>query len=523
MRKVLIPTKLDKQAAAILAERGYNVVLDAATPLDEQVKKNPDAEVLIVRSEKITPEIIDALPKLKLIVRAGAGFNTIDIKYARKRDVDVMNTPGANSNGVAEEVVAMILAAFRHVVPGDASTRAGRWEKSKFMGRELTGKTVGIVGLGHIGQLVVKRLAGFENEILGFDPFLSPALAEKLGVKLSSMDDIFSNSDCITLHIPENDETRGIINRRLFERMKPGAVLINCARSGIINEEDLRAVKTEKKIVFCNDVYPKDAEGPKSVADIADVMLPHLGANTFEANFNAACRAAEQTCDYFEKGITSAVVNKELPDGLDAKYQKLAFVIAGLCKAYLGAGLNPVRIETSFYGDLAKFGPWLTSAIAAAVSADFVDPAPKDAAKALEAAGIELVNREVDNSKRYGESVTVDLLAGKDPIYRVSVRGTVTENHLMISRVGNFDGLYLDPVGNHLFVEYKDAPGVIARIAGILGEKKINIIDIRAPQDPASGNSLSVIKTNAAIPDEMIGKIRESVDACRAFQFSYVE
>ncbi len=518
MRKVLIPTKLDKQAATILSDKGYQVVLDGVTPIEEQVKANPDAEVLIVRSEKVTPEIIDALPQLKLIVRAGAGFNTIDIKYARKRDIDVMNTPGANSNGVAEEVVALILAALRHVVPADISTRAGEWEKSKFMGRELTGKTVGILGLGHIGQLVVKRLAGFEVKILGYDPFLAPALAAKLNVKLCTVEEIFSQADCITLHIPENDETRGMIDRRLFELMKPGALLVNCARSGIINEEDLRAVKQEKKIVFCNDVYPKDAAGPKSVADVADIMLPHLGANTFEANFNAACRAAEQTIDYFEKGITSAVVNKALPDGLDAQYQKLAFTLTKLCKAYLGSG-NPARIETSFYGNLAKYGPWLTAAIAAGISPDFADQGPKDAAAGLAAAGIELVNREVDERKNYGESLTIDLFVGNAPIYKVSVRGTIAENHLMVARINHYDGLYLDPQGNHLIVEYQDAPGVIGRITGMLGEKNINIIDIRAPQDVESGLSLTVVKTNVEIPEMLVEKIRESVGAIRAFQF----
>ena len=162
MRKVLIPTKLDKFAADWLIERNYNVILDAATPIADLFKANPDAEVVIVRSEKITPELIDLLPELKLIVRAGAGFNTIDIKYARKKNIDVMNTPGANSNAVAEEVVAMILAAYRFVVPADNTTRAGEWNKKKYMGRELTGKTVGILGLGNIGRLLVKRLQGFE-------------------------------------------------------------------------------------------------------------------------------------------------------------------------------------------------------------------------------------------------------------------------------------------------------------------------------------------------------------------------
>ena len=310
MHKVLIPTKLDKFAASLLSDRGYNVVLDGATPLADLVAANTDAEVLIVRSEKITPEIIDQLPELKLIVRAGAGFNTIDIKYARERNVDVMNTPGANSNAVAEEVVAMMLAGSRFLLPADASTRAGDWEKSKFMGHEVTGKTVGILGLGHIGQLLVKRLSGFDVKVLGFDPFLPPAVAEKLGVEMTTVERIFAEADYISLHMPENDETRGMINRTLFEQMKEGAMLINCARAGIINEEDLRAVKAAKKIYFCNDVYPKDAAGPKSVADVADIMAPHLGANTYEANFVAAKRAAEQTIAYFEEGNTACVVNK---------------------------------------------------------------------------------------------------------------------------------------------------------------------------------------------------------------------
>lgn len=522
MRKVLIPTKLDKFAAQLLSERGYQVVLDAATPLADLIKANSDAEVLIVRSEKITPEIIDQLPQLKLIVRAGAGFNTIDIKYARKHDIDVMNTPGANSNAVAEEVIAMILASCRHLIPADISTRAGEWEKSKFMGRELTGKTVGILGLGNIGQLLVKRLAGFEVKILGYDPILSPALADKLGVELTNVDRIFSESDFVSLHIPENDETRGMVNRRLFDLMKPGATLINCARSGIVNEEDLRAVKAEKKIIFCNDVYPKDAAGPKSVADIADIMLPHLGANTHEANFVAAKRAAEQTIAYFEQGITNCVVNKALPDGLDGKYQKLAYVLTSLTNAYLGKE-NPTRVETSFYGDLAQYAKWMTPPIAAGIAAEFaLDKAPSDAEHFLSDTGIELVNREVDNNKHYGEAMSIDLFVGGNLIYKAGARGTITENNLMISRLNDFDQLYLEPTGHHLFVEYKDEPGVIGRIAGILGEKNINIVDIRAPQDLKSGLSLTVVKTNVEVPDMLVQKIREAVKASKAFQFTYL-
>ena len=309
MKKVLVPTKLDKVVAEILGNAGFTVVQDPDTAILDLAKANSDADVLIVRSEKVTAEVIDALPSLKLVVRAGAGFNTIDTKYARSKNIDVENTPGANSNAVAEEVVALILASYRFLIPADRSVRAGLWEKKNFLGREITGKTVGILGFGHIGQLVAKRLSGFEVKILAYDPFLSAEKIAAAGAVPATMEEVFSKSDVVTLHIPENDHTRGSINASLLNLMKKGAMLINCARCGILNEADLRAVKAEKQLIFCNDVYPKDEAGQKSVADIADIMLPHLGANTKEANFNAARKAAEQTVAYFEKGDKSCVVN----------------------------------------------------------------------------------------------------------------------------------------------------------------------------------------------------------------------
>ena len=302
MRKVLIPTKLDSVAAEALQASGYDVIQDADTPLKDLLEKHSDASALIVRSEKITADILDSMPNLKLIVRAGAGFNTIDIKHARRNNVDVMNTPGANANAVAEEVVAMILAAYRHIVAGDISTREGKWDKKKLMGKELTGKTIGVVGLGNIGQLLIKRLGGFEVTTIAYDPIIASKRAKDMGVELVSLESLFETADVISLHIPETDETRGMINGSLFNRMKDGAMLVNCARSGVINEDDLRQAKKEKSIIFCNDVYPKDEAGEKPVKDIADLMLPHLGASTTEANFNAAKRAADQMIDYFGHG-----------------------------------------------------------------------------------------------------------------------------------------------------------------------------------------------------------------------------
>ena len=515
-RKVIIPTKLDPVVKEILTGAGFSVVQEAETQPLELAKANPDAEAVIVRSEKVTPEVMDTLPSLKLVVRAGAGFDNIDIKYARKRGVDVMNTPGANSNAVAEEVMALILAGLRKLVPADISTRAGRWEKKSFMGRELTGKTVGILGLGNIGRLLVKRLSGFDVKVLGYDPVLSADFAARLGVKLCSVPEIFEQADIVSLHIPENDKTRGMINADLIGRMKKGAMLVNCARAGIVDEGAIRALKAEKNLIFCNDVYPKDAEGDKSVKDIADIMLPHLGASTKEANFLAAKRAAEQTVSYFNDGVTACVVNKGVPDGLDENYQKLASLLASLGRACLN-GRAISKIEMSFYGKLHAFSRWLLAPVTSGLCPEFdAFSGADEALKFLKSRGIDTVNREVDDSKHYGESITIDFLSGND---RVSIRGTIAEGRLMVSRINSYDGIYLDPAGDTLFAEYEDAPGVLGRIAGILGAENINITDIRAPQDRESGRALAVIKTNMTVPAGVTAKIAEAVKAVNVFTF----
>lgn len=518
MKKVLIPTKLDKVVAKILTDAGFEVVQVPDKPVLDLAKENSDAQVVIVRSEKVTPEVMDQLPQLKLVVRAGAGYDNIDTKYARRRNVDVVNTPGANSNAVAEEVVALALAAYRKLVPADESTRAGKWEKSKFMGHEITGKTLGILGLGNIGRLLAKRVSGFEMTVLAFDPVLSADMAKSLGVKLCSVEDIFAQADIISLHIPENDATRGMVNARLLSLMKKGAMLINCARAGIVDEEAIRAAKAEKELIYCNDVYKKDAEGPKSVADIADIMLPHLGASTKEANFLAAKRAADQTVAYFADGVTTCVVNKGVPDGMDEKYQTLASLLAGVSAAYLGADAQISRVETSFYGALHPFGKWMLAPITAGICKTF-DPylGAKDALDFLKSRGIEMIDRAVDDEKHYGESITIDLVTNKDT---VSVRGTIAESHMMLSRINNYDKLYLELSGNNLFVEYKDATGIIGKIASILGENSINIIDIRAPQDLERSRSLAVVKTNVPVPADLIARIKEEVKAEKAFSFS---
>lgn len=521
MKKVLIPTKLDAIASQILTDNGnYEVVQDETKDLSTLAAEHPDTAALIVRSNKVTAEIIDSLPELRVIVRAGAGFNTIDTKYARQKGIDVMNTPGANANAVAEEVLALILADARHVVPADASTRAGKWEKKKFMGRELANKTVGIVGLGNIGRLVAKRMAGFDVNLLGFDPVISNEKAREVSVTLTTLEQIFSEADYVSLHIPENNDTRGMLNEQLLSRMKPGATIVNCARAGIIDEDALRAVRKSNGIRFLNDVYAKDAEGDKSISDIADIMLPHLGASTAEANYNAAKRAAEELIELQEKGITSFIVNRDIPEGLDEAYCELANTLARLCKCLVGKNAAPKLIETSFYGTLAPFADWLLVPIVAGIWEDFDRSMDFTAAQAfLKEMGIEYVSREPDPSKGYENSITVDLSAeiGSDKLRKMSIRGTVAESNLMVSRINEFNKLYFEPVGDTVMFLYDDRPGVIGTIGVKLADADVNIEDVRNPHDEKTNYSLAIMKVNKQVQEDVINDISEDIEARAAF------
>ncbi|MDD4102658.1 MAG: NAD(P)-dependent oxidoreductase, partial [Kiritimatiellae bacterium] len=515
--KVLTPTKLDAVAADLLkAHGGYEVVQDASTPLSEQVKAHADAYALIVRSEKAPAEVLDALPQLKVVIRAGAGYDNIDIKHARKRGVDVMNTPGANANGVAEEVIAMMLADARHVVKADATTRAGGWEKKNYMGREITGKTVGIVGLGNIGRLVAKRLRGFECRVLGYDPLVNSDRLRDFGIEAATLEEIFSKSDYVTLHIPGGEGTRGLVGAKLIGLMKKGATIVNCARYGIVDEDALRAVKAEKGLRYLNDVYAKDEAGPKSMADIADLMLPHLGANTREANYVAAQRAAQELIDLDEKGDMSCIVNRDIPEGLERAYCELAFNIASLVRQISGTD-NPIKmLETSFYGELAPFGKWLTVSILSGIWPDFDRYNDyKAAVKFLKEMGIELVDREADSEKGYGNAMTIDLTVERqgEGLKKYSVRGTVTEGVNTVSRIDEFDRLYFEPSGATLFCLYDDRPGVIAAVSRKLADAGINIEDMRNPHNTKTQRSLAIIKLSQPVSSQMLGEIKAEIKA----------
>ena len=517
--KILIPTKLISSAKDLLEASGYKVIQDNETSLKTLVQQHSDIDALIVRSERITKEILLQLPKLKLIVRAGAGFNTIDIYAAREQGVDVMNTPGANANAVVEEVLAMVLAVKRHLIPADSSVRQGLWEKAKFIGSELAGKTMGIAGFGNIGQLLAKRLIGFETKILVFDPFVSNDIVKSFNGELVSLENLFSRSDIISLHMPANDKTKKIINKSLFDLMKDDSILINCARYEIIDEEQLREVKKQKNIIYCNDVYPKDEAGDKPVKDIAEITLPHLGASTVEANTTAAIRAATQIIDYFEKAVSKFVINRFIPEGLSPEYQKLASLIAKFAYSYYGKeAIGVSKLECSFYGDLTQYKDYLIPSILSGLSIHTEKNKKCDIQELLKLKGIECINREIDNNKNYGESITIDLICGNEDMSTVSVRGTIVENRFVLSRVNQFDKLYFDMKGNNIVFIYPDQTGVIATISQELAESSINIEDLRSPTHTDAEKSIAIFKVNKLIDEKILEKISKKINVEKAFQ-----
>jgi D-3-phosphoglycerate dehydrogenase len=297
--------------------------------------------------------------------------------------------------------------------------------------------------------------------------------------------------------------------------MKKGATLVNCARYGIIDEDAFRAIKAEKGLRYLNDVYTKDEAGPKPMVDIADLMLPHLGANTNEANFVAAERSAKELIDLDEKGDMSCIVNRDIPEGLERAYCELAFNLAMLVRQLAGT-TRPIKlIETSFYGQLAPFGKWLTVSLLSGLWKEFDRYNDyKAAVKFLKEMGIELVNRETID-KGYGNALTVDISVEQPDkqLKSYSVRGTVTESRVMVSRIDEFDRLYFEPSGMTLFCVYEDRPGVIATISRKLADAGINIEDMRNPHDTKTNRSLAIVKVNTCVGEALLAEISKEISA----------
>ncbi|MCE5271074.1 NAD(P)-binding domain-containing protein [bacterium] len=524
--RVLIATKLDEVARRILEEAGIEVVVKAGLDEPGLCEAVKGCQGLIVRSEKVTRTVLDAADQMQAVVRAGSGVNTIDVAYATTRNIQVMNTPGANSNSVAELVFAFMLAGSRCLARADRSVKEGRWEKSGLMGRELVGKTIGIVGLGNIGTLVSRKAKGFEMNVIGFDPVVSEEKARDIGVSIKSLEEVFAESDFITLHVPLNDKTRGMIGGQLLGSMKKGAMLINSARAEVVDQAALLEVfGAREDLLFGADVFVEgDKEGDKSVAVLADrlVSTPHLGANTSEANRRAAVSAAEELRDFLVKRMVCFPVNNlAIPPDLNPRFLELTRLIGEIAHYNIG-GYQPQEVRITCYGRLNKHIDVLTKYLLKGLMDIYHQEvvSPAEAIKRAEESGILVVKRVPDDSKGYGESITIDILSKKQEYLETSIRGTITpESELKINRIDSFVNLDLIPSGHMLFTYQKDRIGLINDISLALSSAGLNILNIRFTTD-REGRSIAVLQTDTSLNREVFEGIKAKISPYKSFMMA---
>lgn len=465
-KKVLIADKLPDICERILKEKGIEVVTKTGLSKEQLIAEIKDYDALVVRSATtVTADIINAANNLEIIARAGAGVDNIDTCAATKKGVAVLNTPYSNSIPVAELVFWGIGDLARSVGEYDQSTKKGEWKKGKLSGkREVSGKTIGIIGLGNIGREVAKRADGFGMNVIYYDPYVNSK--EKNRTKVS-LEELFKEADYITLHVPTVVETKNMITKDLLNLVKDDAVFVNTSRAEIVESGALESVMEAKpNMGAVVDVHYVEKEGEKPLARFGErvVLTPHIGADTKEAQKRGAEGVAEQIVNFFEKGSAEYILNVEKIPEVYSPNKRLAEIIS-----YLGCeilGVKPNKFEATFYGELEKYSKALLNSALMGIlkykSDLFVNEI--NAPYLGEEQGIETKIREADNTKNYGNAITVDVIANNN---RISIRGTIDDGKIKIMRVGDYDGLSFFAEGKQLMAMYDESHGIVAAISHV--------------------------------------------------------
>jgi len=499
--RVLIADDLSPEAKIIL-ERIPDAQVDVRVGLKPaELREIAGAyDALAVRSAtKVTAEFLAAATRLRVIGRAGTGVDNIDLDAATRRGVVVMNAPGGNSVSVAEHTVALLLALARQVADASQSTRAGKWEKKKFAaGRELLGKTLGVVGTGNIGALVVQRAKAFGMKVITFDPFLSEEAAAKLGVELVPLAEIFRRSDAVTLHVPLNEQTRNMVAAPQLAQMKPGALLINCARGGLVDEMAVAEALESKRLggaaldVF--ETEPPPAGHPLFSCENF-IATPHLGGSTEDAQQNVALIVCEAMVEYLTTGTIRNAVTK-----LGAFAGQLA------TQAASGA---PEQIEIAYAGEVAQHpSAPLTAAVLKGVLGTFLaEPVNEVSAPALARdRGLSVQEVKTSDTPDFASLITVRLRCGKEVTTAVS--GTIVgKREPRLVRVDKFE-LEAVPEGAILVMHNNDKPGVIGNVGRTLGEAQVNIAQFALARDRRSGEAIALVNVDTPAPPEVLDRLR---------------
>ena len=512
--KVLIADKMDSRAAAIFLERGITVDEKPGLSPQELAEIIGGYDGLAVRSStRVTQAVMDAgLPRLKVIGRAGIGVDTIDVPAASERGIVVMNTPFGNSITTAEHAIAMMFALAREIPQADQSTQAGKWEKNRFMGVELAGKTLGLIGCGNIGSIVADRALGLKMKVAAYDPFLSPERALELGVDKVELDELLQRADFITLHTPLTDQTRGILSREALARTKPGVRIVNCARGGLIDEAALKdALDSGHVAGAALDVFVEEpAKANPLFGTRGLICTPHLGASTNEAQVNVAIQVAEHMSDYLLLGGITNAVNVLSLSAEEAPrlkpYMALGEQLGRLLGQIGGHEIRSIDVEVEGHAAELNAKPITNAVLAGLMGTWSATMNMVNAPYLAKARGLDV--REIRSSQEgdYHTLVAVTVATDHGPM---RVEGTLFGNRA--PRLVRIVGIPVEAelAGQMIYIVNTDAPGFIGALGTKLGENGINIATFNLGRRDAGGEAVALVAVDDPITPEVAKQLQE--------------
>jgi D-3-phosphoglycerate dehydrogenase len=515
--KVFVADDVSEAGLQPLRSGPFEVEKRTGLSVPELIAALDGCEGLIVRSEtKVTAEILDAATSLRVIGRAGVGVDNIDVNAATQRGVVVMNAPDGNTITTAEHTIALLVSLARSIPQASSSLKAGRWERKKFIGVELRGKTLGVVGLGRIGRVVVSRARAMGMAIVAYDPFIAPEQARDLEIELATLDEVYSRADFLTVHTPLTAETRNLIDADVLAKMKPGARIINCARGGLVNEDALyEAIKSghiggAALDVFSQEPPPADLK----LLELNEVIVtPHLGASTTEAQEGVALTVAEQMRDFLLSGALRGAVNvpalgmKEL--NLMQPYLGLAESLGRFQAQLVDKPVREVRIE--YAGEIVEVD-------AAPVTRSFLAGLLRDISARVNVVNAFLIadERGIKVTTTYHRATGDAVPAIRTEIFTgesgQSLAGTLfgSGGQSREGRITEIDGFHLEatPRGHLLVMRNRDVPGVIGRVGTVLGEGGVNISHFHLGRQERGGEAMAVIEVDIPLSRETLSALR---------------
>jgi D-3-phosphoglycerate dehydrogenase len=509
--RVLIADKLSPTAVQIFKDRGVETDVKTGLERDELIKIIGDYDGIAIRSAtKVTAKVLEAAKKLKVVGRAGIGVDNVEIPAATAKGVIVMNTPFGNSITTAEHAIALMFALARQIPAADTSTQAGKWEKNRFNGVEITNKTLGIIGCGNIGSIVADRAIGLRMKVVAFDPFLSPERALDLGVEKVELDDLLARADFITFHTPLTDKTRNLLDAETLAKTKKGVRIINCARGGLVDEKALRDALDSGHVAGAGfDVFVTEPANENPLFGHPNVVCtPHLGASTTEAQENVALQVAEQMSDYLVRGAISNAVNFPSITAEEAPklrpYIELAEKLGSFAGQLTETGIKKVQI--TYAGSVSGMK---IKAMTAAAVAGLLRPMLRD---------INVVSAPAIAKERgiIVEETTREAVGDYDSLITISVT-TETQTRAISGtvyadgrpRIVNIKGIRMDAEFGEqmIYVTNQDKPGFIGRFASTLGDAGINIATMHFGRNEPGGDAIALVHIDSVASDEVLAKI----------------